>query len=45
MAKNTPRKVNKCLRCDWTWFPRKKKQYVCPKCKSYKWNIDKNEKV
>ena len=37
MEKET-RKISKCLRCGWIWIPRMEKPYVCPKCKSYKWN-------
>jgi hypothetical protein len=39
---------NKCCRCGWTWFPRKKEQgtiypksVICPSCKSPYWNIPK----
>jgi uncharacterized Zn finger protein (UPF0148 family) len=31
---------NKCYRCGWSWFPRKKdKSVICPSCKSPYWNI------
>lgn len=33
----------KCLKCGHEWLPRGDKVYVCPKCKSYKWNIKKDE--
>lgn len=31
-----------CLRCGWKWVNRKQqKPYICPKCKSYLWNVPK----
>lgn len=30
-----------CKQCGHTWNPLKPTPKVCPKCKSYKWNVDK----
>lgn len=32
----------KCKRCNHEWVPRKENVYVCPKCKSPKWNVKKD---
>jgi Zn finger protein HypA/HybF involved in hydrogenase expression len=36
--------IVKGMVCNHEWIPRKKKVVVCPKCHSYKWNEDKDEK-
>jgi len=34
-----------CERCGHSWIPRNnKKPSLCPRCKSYKWNIPKKKK-
>jgi predicted Zn-ribbon and HTH transcriptional regulator len=30
-------KPQHCLRCDYTWIPRKEIVVRCPRCKSYHW--------
>lgn len=30
-----------CLRCGKEWYPRSAEVYICPKCKSAKWNVKK----
>lgn len=34
--------INECLckRCNHKWIPRSEKIFVCPKCKSSRWNED-----
>jgi Zn finger protein HypA/HybF involved in hydrogenase expression len=46
MSNNNPIDLNKvtCKRCGHTWIPRQAVIFVCPKCKSPKWDIDKVEK-
>ena len=35
-----------CLRCGHEWYPVSERlPLVCPKCKSYEWNVEKKEKV
>ena len=34
----------KCKRCNHQWLPRVPRPTICPKCKCYTWNLDKNEK-
>jgi len=37
-------KIYQCKRCRHKWANRKgRKPYVCPKCQSYLWDIDKDE--
>ena len=38
-----PKKEHKCLRCGYTWRSAKDKPAACPYCKSYKWNLKKEE--
>ena len=41
------RKIQKCSRCNWEWFPRKKNIKdirICPKCKSPYFNVSKKDK-
>ncbi|KKM99212.1 hypothetical protein LCGC14_1150050 [marine sediment metagenome] len=33
-----------CLRCDYEWTPRIEEVTICPKCKSAKWDVPKEEK-
>jgi len=33
-----PREIKECKKCGWRWFPRKEEVFVCPKCRSYRWN-------
>ncbi len=36
----------KCLRCGHVWYPKPgTTPKVCPRCKSYKWNVQKKEKT
>lgn len=37
--------VEKCLRCDNEWVPRKENPKWCPKCKSPYWNKERKNKV
>ena len=30
--------MNKCLKCEYEWEPRKKDPKECPECKSRDWN-------
>jgi Zn finger protein HypA/HybF involved in hydrogenase expression len=30
-----------CLRCGYIWTPRKTVVYICPRCKSAKWQVKK----
>ena len=34
-----------CLRCGHKWVPRSKDVYQCPKCKSPKWDLPKEQKA
>lgn len=33
-----------CERCGHDWIPRIEDPSMCPKCKSYKWNVPKDNK-
>jgi len=41
--KMEPKKEHKCLRCGYTWRSAKDKPAACPYCKSYKWNLKREE--
>ena len=49
--RNVPIQKAQCLRCGHTWTPRQEYIWVCPKCKSPKWNVpviptrDRDDKV
>jgi len=30
-----------CMRCGWSWVPRKPEPISCPHCKSYEWKKEK----
>ena len=32
------KRILKCLRCGWEWFPRVELPACCSACKSYSWN-------
>lgn len=34
-----------CLRCGHIWTPRISEVYICPKCKSAKWDVPKKVKT
>ena len=34
----------KCKRCEHEWVPRTEEVYLCPKCHSPKWNVEKEIK-
>jgi len=33
-----------CAKCSWSWQPRVEQPKVCPKCRSDKWRIAKEDK-
>jgi rubrerythrin len=33
-----------CLRCGYSWVPRKEKPVSCPECKTRKWDTEKPKK-
>ena len=43
MKVELPEKIH-CLRCSWSWIPRQADVRICPRCKSYLFNVPKKEK-
>jgi Zn finger protein HypA/HybF involved in hydrogenase expression len=41
MNKKISLKTLRCKRCEHVWVPRKPVVYLCPKCKSPRWNEEK----
>jgi Zn finger protein HypA/HybF involved in hydrogenase expression len=41
MNKKIELQTLKCKRCQHRWTPRKPVVYLCPKCKSPKWDVPK----
>jgi len=39
---HNPITTPRCKRCGHTWTPRKTEVKMCPRCKSYYWNVAKN---
>lgn len=38
-----PETKERCRRCQYEWEKRKASPKCCPRCKSYKWNVKKEE--
>ena len=40
---NIEKYMMECLRCGHKWIPRQEEVFQCPKCKSAKWHIPKDD--
>ena len=45
ISKNNMVEIKKCNQCGFTWVARIENPRMCPKCKTYSWNLFKIKKV